>query len=186
MMKSEYVILVDQKDKEIGTMEKLAAHEKGLLHRAFSVFLFNQNGETLLQKRSLSKYHSPGLWTNSCCSHPRTGESIEQACRRRVREELGITIDAFDRQKSFIYKKNVGKGLIEHELDHIVFGEYQKNNITPNPMEVYSYKWIKITKLKEDIQNKPEQYTEWLKVILDRFMYLLLKYNKAKIYDSEN
>ena len=174
----EYVVLVDELNREIGTMEKLEAHKKGVLHRAFSVFLFDENKNILLQKRSLDKYHSPGLWTNSYCSHPKVGESIEMGCHRRVKEELNIEIDRFYLQKSFIYKEKVGKGLIEHELDHIVFGYYSsKHDIQPNPKEVQSYRWVSIDDLIEQIHKKPEEYTEWLKIILKQFQHLFYNIN---------
>lgn len=167
----EEVILVNENDEEIGLMEKMEAHEKGLLHRAFSVFLFNTNGELLLQKRALTKYHSAGLWTNTCCSHPRKGESILNAASRRLKEEMGVSC-ALEIADKFIYRAEFSNGLTEHELDYIVTGQY---NQTPeiNPDEVCDYKWIAISELLSDLKNNPKHYTEWFKIILDRHLSLL-------------
>lgn len=164
----EFVILVDEKDQEIGLMEKMEVHRKGRLHRAFSVFLFNEKKQMLLQKRALSKYHSPGLWTNSCCSHPKVNESITMACKRRLREELNVEVSDLTFKKSFIYKKSVPPDLTEHELDHIVFGHYN-GVISPNPTEVALSQWVSVDDLKVSLKNNPEKYTEWLPIILDKF-----------------
>lgn len=160
----EYVILVDEHDNELGTYEKLDAHKLGLLHRAFSVLLFNDKGELLLQKRSSGKYHSAGLWTNTCCSHPRPGESIKEAARRRLREEMGIHASPSP-VYSFIYKTELENGLIEHELDHVLIGMY---NGTPdiNRHEVDAWKFESLDTLKSDIQSNPEHYTFWFKEII--------------------
>ncbi|MFN6038816.1 MAG: isopentenyl-diphosphate Delta-isomerase [Bacteroidota bacterium] len=162
----DHVILVDINDNEIGTMEKMEAHRKGLLHRAFSVFIFNSNGELLLQKRNMSKYHSGGLWTNTCCSHPYPGEDPLTAAKRRLMEEMGMQCNlkpAF----SFIYKVNLDKGMIEHELDHVFIGT-SDNPPTPNTHEVEEFRYIKIDELKKLISDKPEDFTEWFKIVFSQ------------------
>ena len=161
----EYVILVDEKDQEIGRMEKMEAHKKGLLHRAFSIFLFNDKNELLLQQRALSKYHSGGLWTNTCCSHPRTGETILQASERRLMEEMGITAQ-MKPEFSFIYRAELDNNLTEHELDHVVIGSFSG---TPkiNPEEVEAWKYLAMRDIQQEIEEFPEKYTAWFKVIFD-------------------
>ncbi|MBL6963650.1 MAG: isopentenyl-diphosphate Delta-isomerase [Bacteroidetes bacterium] len=166
-MQEEKVVLVNEQDEELGFMNKMEAHEKGVLHRAFSVFIFNDKGETLLQKRALSKYHSPGLWTNACCSHPQKGETYEEAALRRMPEEIGITTaitDAF----WFIYKADVGQGLTEHELDHVFTGHYNENPKL-NPGEASDWKWMQTEAVKKDIHLHPEIYTEWFKIIFNKY-----------------
>ena len=161
----EHVVLVDSNDNEIGTMEKMEAHRKGVLHRAFSVLLFDQSGRTLIHKRAQSKYHSSGLWTNTCCSHPLPGESLEVATRRRLKEEMGIDLQpAFSH--SFIYKAELDKDLIEHEFDHVFVGTF---NGTPqiNKKEVEDWKYVDMNWLKQDMERHPEAYTEWFKLILN-------------------
>ena len=167
----EYVILVDKNDQPIGEMEKMEAHEKGLLHRAFSVFLFNKKGEMLLQQRAFSKYHSGGLWTNACCSHPRKGELTLEAAHRRLEEEMGFDCEikkAFD----FIYKSKLDNNLTEHELDHVFLGEYE-GVIIPNPDEVESYKYISIPELAKDVKENAANYTEWFKICLEEVLTYL-------------
>jgi isopentenyl-diphosphate delta-isomerase len=159
---AEHVVLVNPKDEEIGTSEKMKAHELGLLHRAFSVFLFNSRGEMLLHRRALGKYHSGGLWTNTCCSHPRPGESTEAAAGRRLREEMGLSAPlsfAF----SFIYRAELDQGLIEHELDHVYIGESDAIPL-PHPEEVESYAYVAVDELERDLISQPEKYTEWFKI----------------------
>ena len=163
----EEVVLVDREDKEIGLMEKMEAHEKGLLHRAFSVFLFNSKGETLLQRRAASKYHSPGLWTNTCCSHPRKGEGLSAASLRKLDQELGIAADVQE-IGSFIYKAEFDNGLTEHELDHVLVGWFDGES-TPNPEEVDMVKWMSIEEVIDDTKANPDNYTAWFKIILDEF-----------------
>ena len=167
-MTEEFVILVDEQDQSLGLMEKMEAHEKGVLHRAFSVFVFNDKGELLLQQRALDKYHSGGLWTNTCCSHPRDGESAEDAAHRRLQEEMGFDCK-LEKKFHFIYKRELDKGLTEHELDHVFFGIY---NATPNinPEEVASYKWVNMAELKTDLQTNPHLYTEWFKICFDEVL----------------
>lgn len=164
----EYVILVDEKDNQLGLMEKMEAHEKGLLHRAFSVFLFNSKGEMLLQQRAISKYHSGGLWTNACCSHPRNGEKTIDAAHRRLEEEMGFDC-AIEKAFHFIYKSALDNDLTEHELDHVFIGQYE-GEIKPNPEEVESYKYIAVPELVEDVKNNPQNYTEWFKICLEEVL----------------
>ena len=164
----ENVILVDEQDQQIGIMEKMAAHIVPRLHRAFSIFIFNSKGELLLQQRALSKYHSPGLWTNTCCSHPRQGESLEDATNRRLMEEMGMTCEMHE-VFTFIYKAPVGLGLIEHEFDHVWFGQ---TDITPviNTDEVESWKYMSLGDIADDMKAHPECYTEWFKISFDEIM----------------
>lgn len=164
----ERVILVDRLDREIGTEEKLKAHREGKLHRAFSVFIFNGKRELLLQKRSGTKYHSAGLWTNTCCSHPRPGESHHCAARRRLNEEMGFDCELTE-LFSFIYQADLDNNLVEHELDHVFVGRYD-GQLMPNPNEVDDWKWMDIEKLKQDVEENPEHYTYWFKLVLDRVL----------------
>jgi isopentenyl-diphosphate Delta-isomerase len=161
----EHVILVTADDKPIGTMEKMEAHKKGILHRAFSVLLFNSKGELLLQKRATGKYHSAGLWTNTCCSHPMPGEEIENAARRRLIEEMGVDAEPTFAYK-FIYRVQLENNLLEHELDHVLLGTFD-GEPQINPHEVAAWKYIDIPSLKADVQLHPERYTYWFKLILD-------------------
>lgn len=162
----EHVILVDESDNELGTMEKLEAHRKGVLHRAFSVCLFNEEGEMLIQKRSSSKYHSPGLWTNACCSHPRKGEDLLEAANRRLMEEMGIQC-TIDKAFSFLYKTRLDKGMIEHELDHVLIGKFAgKPRI--NLEEVEDWKYMKPEHILKEMRANPEQWTEWFKIIMPK------------------
>jgi isopentenyl-diphosphate delta-isomerase len=172
-MKKEYVILVDTADRELGTMEKMEAHEKAALHRAFSVFIFNDSGELMLQQRAAHKYHSPLLWTNTCCSHQRQGESNIEAGKRRLREEMGFEVD-LDEKFHFVYKAEFDNGLTEHELDHVMVG-YYNGEPTINPEEVASWKWINMEVLQQDMQDHPQDYTAWFKIIFDRFVEFLTK-----------
>jgi isopentenyl-diphosphate delta-isomerase len=169
----DYVVLVDSQDNELGKMEKLEAHEKGLLHRAFSIFLFNSKGEMLIQQRALSKYHSPGLWTNACCSHPAPNESIIQAGNRRLKEELGLStelVDAFN----FEYRETFENNLTEHELDHVLVG-YSEENPILNKEEAKDYRWINWANLLEEINLNPEDFTIWFKIILTKHIEKLQK-----------
>ena len=166
-MKSEKVILVDQSDNKIGLMDKMEAHEKGVLHRAFSVFIFNKSNELMLQKRAHSKYHSPGLWTNTCCSHQRDDESNIEAGKRRLLEEMGFTTDLAE-TTSFIYRAVFDNDLIEHELDHILIGSYE-NSPNINKTEVDSWKWMQLEDIKEDIEISPNNYTVWFKIIFQKY-----------------
>ena len=165
MDKMEQVVLVDEQDHPIGLMEKQAAHIGPHLHRAFSVFIFNSEGELLMQQRALSKYHSPGLWTNTCCSHPHDGETLAEATSRRLMEEMGMRCEMHE-VYTFIYKAPVGQGLTEHEFDHVWIG---RSDDTPkiNREEVESWKYMSLSDLKKDIQLHPELYTEWFKITFE-------------------
>jgi isopentenyl-diphosphate delta-isomerase len=166
-MKEEKVILVDEQDRVLGTMPKLEAHEKAVLHRAFSVFILNDKGELLLQQRAHDKYHSPGLWTNSCCSHQREGESSLDAGKRRLKEEMGMTAELTE-LFTFIYKAPFDNGLTEHELDHVLLGY---SNATPNinPEEVADYTWETLAAVQKGLEAYPDRYTAWFKIIFNRF-----------------
>ena len=166
-MIEEQVILVNKKDEQIGTMPKLEAHEKGVLHRAFSVFVLNDSGEMMMQQRAACKYHSPLLWTNTCCSHQRVGESNIEAGKRRLFEEMGFVTELKD-VVSFIYKATFDNGLTEHEFDHVLVGTYNENpNI--NIDEVNNFKWMTLEQVKVDMELNPDIYTEWFKIIFDKF-----------------
>ena len=168
MLEKENVVLITEQDTPIGVMEKQEAHVAGLLHRAFSVFVFNDKGELLIQQRAFEKYHTPGKWTNTCCSHPRNGESYEEGARRRLQEEMGF-ICPLEYQFNFIYKADVGEGLTEHELDYVFKGIYNKDPII-NPDEVASFKWIDFEELQQDVKNHPDDYTPWFKIILKEYL----------------
>jgi len=166
-MAEELVILVNEKDEKVGLMPKMEAHEKALLHRAFSVFVFNDKNELMLQQRAAEKYHSPLLWANTCCSHQRDGESNIAAGKRRLQEEMGFVCD-IEEKTSFIYKAPFDNGLTEHELDHIMVG-YYNNEPNINPEEVEAYKWMTLDAVKADIEKQPEIYTEWFKIIFEKY-----------------
>nr|BFF40624.1 isopentenyl-diphosphate Delta-isomerase [Tenacibaculum mesophilum] len=170
----EQVILVDQQDNPIGLMEKIEAHEKALLHRAFSVFVFNDKNELMLQQRAAEKYHSPLLWTNTCCSHQRDGESNIEAGKRRLQEEMGFSCE-LEEVFSFIYKAPFDNGLTEHEYDHVMIGTFNDEPIV-NPEEVASYKWMPLEEVKNDIDNHPEKYTAWFKIIFKESYDKISKY----------
>ena len=161
----EHVILVDEFDNAIGTMEKLEAHQKGILHRAFSVLLFNSKGEILLQKRAIGKYHSGGLWTNTCCSHPLPGESMEEATRRKLIQEMGIDLTPEFAYK-FIYKTNLDDNLIEYEYDHVFIGTHDGDPLI-NDEEVEDWKFTDLSSLRADIKESPEAYTYWFRLIIN-------------------
>jgi isopentenyl-diphosphate delta-isomerase len=166
-MIEDKVILGDNNDNKIGLMPKLEAHEKGVLHRAFSVFIFNNHGELMLQRRALTKYHSPGLWTNTCCSHQRDGESNISSGKRRLNEEMGFDTELFEKT-SFIYKAKFDNGLIEHEFDHVLVGSYNHSPII-NSIEVDSWKWMSLENIKKDINDHPDNYTAWFKIIFEKY-----------------
>ena len=163
----EEVVLVDINGNEVGTMEKMKVHQLGYLHRAFSIFLFNEAGDLLLQKRASGKYHSGGLWTNTCCSHQRMGETNLEAGARRLQEEMGFETP-LEELFSFIYKAPFDNGLTEHELDHVLLGHH---NAVPeiNTEEVASWKWMDLDQVAKEIITMPDQYTVWFKIIFDRF-----------------
>lgn len=162
----EQVILVDDSDLEIGVMEKMEAHRKGLLHRAFSVFVFNNKNELLLQKRALTKYHSAGLWTNTCCSHPRPNETTMDAANRRLMEEMGMKV-SLTHKTSFIYKTQFDNNLTEHEFDHVYTGI---SDMDPdiNSEEVDSFRWASLATIKEEISASPEHYTVWFRIAMEK------------------
>lgn len=170
-MTEERLILVNEKDEPIGLMPKMEVHERGLLHRAFSVFIMNSKGETMLQRRALQKYHSPGLWTNTCCSHQKQGETNIEAGKRRMMEEMGFVADLKE-LFSFIYKAPFDNGLTEHEFDHVLIGYYDG---VPdiNESEVAEWKWMSLNDIRLDISNNPNNYTEWFKIIFDKFYHYL-------------
>ena len=167
------VILVDENDEQIGTMEKMEVHQKALLHRAFSVFVFNDKGEILLHKRANKKYHSGGLWTNACCSHPKPGEETLKAAENRLHEEMGFSAilkKAFD----FIYKAPFDNGLTEYEFDHVFIGTYD-GDIVPNTDEVSDYCYKSVEEIKNSIQSHPQKYTEWFKIAFPKMEEYLVK-----------
>ena len=166
-MIEEQVILVDENDKQIGLMPKMEAHEKALLHRAFSVFIFNDKKELMLQQRAAHKYHSPLLWTNTCCSHQRDNEANIDAGKRRLQEEMGFETDLKE-VTSFIYKAKFDNGLTEHEFDHILIG-YFNDEPKLNLDEVVNWKWLSLEAVKSDILVHPEAYTAWFKIIFEKF-----------------
>ena len=172
-MSKENVILVDEKDNQVGLMPKLEAHEKGLLHRAFSIFIFNSDYKLLLQKRASSKYHSGWLWTNTCCSHPRDGEDTMDAASRRLYEEMGIKT-SLRKVHEFIYRAELDNNLIENEFDHVFYGIYNDDPVL-NTDEADDFKWIDMETLKNDIDNNPDQYTVWFKIAFDYFYNYLKK-----------
>jgi isopentenyl-diphosphate delta-isomerase len=162
----DFVILVDSKDREIGIEEKLKAHQMGKLHRAFSIFIFNKHGQMLLQRRALKKYHSGGLWSNACCSHPKKGEELEEAAHRRLKEEMGFDCP-LKRVFSFIYKAKLDKQLTEHEFDHVFVGRWN-GRPKPNAKEVCQWKWADINQIRADMRANPENYTAWFKIVFDK------------------
>ena len=170
-MLEENVILVNEKDEQIGLMPKLEAHQKAVLHRAFSVFVLNSKNEIMLQQRAHQKYHSPLLWTNTCCSHQREGESNIQAGSRRLFEEMGFKTELKE-LFHFIYKAPFDNGLTEHELDHVMIGYYNEAPLI-NPEEVENWKWMKIEDVKTDMELQPVLYTVWFKIIFDEFYHFL-------------
>ena len=167
------LILVDENDKQMGTMGKMEVHRKGLLHRAFSVFIINEKNELLLQQRALSKYHSPSLWTNTCCSHQHEGETSTQAAKRRLNQEMGIKT-SLEFLFSFIYKAEFENGLIEHEYDHVFIGRSNQNPKV-DKSEVESWKWVSLDLILKDIEINQDKYTVWFKIIFKRFYNYIKK-----------
>ena len=168
---TENVVLVDPEDRELGTMEKMEAHRQGRLHRAFSVFVFNCKGELLLHRRALDKYHSGGLWTNTCCSHPRPQETVVEAAQRRLMEEMGMRCQ-LEPKFSFVYRADLDHGMIEHELDHVLVG-YSDVPPHPNPEEVCETRYMRIPELQKDIEQHPDRYTAWFKICLPEVVAML-------------
>ena len=161
----DMVVLVDENDNETGAMEKLKAHIEGKLHRAFSVFISNSSKQLLIQKRAIDKYHSGGLWTNTCCSHPRPGEYLKDAVERRIQEEMGfrcLTKEIF----STIYTSELDNNIIENEYDHIFIGQYN-GYLNPDPREVEDWKWMSIEDLQTSLKQNPQKYTYWFKLLLE-------------------
>jgi isopentenyl-diphosphate Delta-isomerase len=175
---NELLILVDENDREIGVMEKMPVHRQGLLHRAFSVFIFNSGGQLLLQQRADEKYHSAGLWSNTCCSHPLKGENLSDTIQRRLEEEMGMRCN-LEFMFSFIYKTNLQNDLIEHELDHVYFGVTDDQPVL-NPYEVKDWKYIDLADLETDIKAHPDNYTAWLEVCLPKVSEYYSSYFKFK------
>jgi len=168
----EEVILVNEQDEQTGTIEKMEAHRKALLHRAFSVFIFNVKGEMLLQQRALGKYHSPGLWTNTCCSHPRPGEQVEVAASRRLKEEMGIDT-LLEKIFDFIYRTEFENGLTEYEFDHVYTGIYS-GELTPNKQEVKDYCFRSMDDIEQDLLRRPEKYSAWFRIAFPRLRTKML------------
>ena len=164
----EQVVLISENDEVLGLMNKLQAHENGILHRAFSVFLFNDKGEVLLQKRAAEKYHSPNQWTNAVCSNPREGETYLEGAQRRLKEELGIEAMELTPKFHFIYKADVGGNLWEHELDHVFTGTYN-GDFSLNEEEVSEIRYITMQALDQEMESNPENFTEWFKIILGEY-----------------
>jgi isopentenyl-diphosphate Delta-isomerase len=156
------VILVDVNDRQTGTMEKMEAHEKGLLHRAFSIFIFNAKGEMLLQQRAMNKYHCGGLWTNACCSHPYPEEETIKAAERRLKEELGFHT-AIEKVFDFVYKADFDNGLTEHEFDHVFVGEYD-DKIDANKEEVLDFCYKNMQEIQQNLETHPQKYTAWFRI----------------------
>jgi isopentenyl-diphosphate delta-isomerase len=173
----EEVVLVNENDEVIGTCEKLKAHQDGLLHRAFSVLLFNHQGEMLIHQRAFEKYHCGGLWTNACCSHQRPNESTLDAVKRRMPEELGVTAPV-EHIGSFRYKVAFDNGLTEHEYDHVLFGRFNAD-IHPNPNEVAAWRYIAIRDLEKEVEESPENFTFWFKQILKTYQTHILNYSQS-------
>ena len=167
-MKEEFVILVDEEDRELGTMEKLEAHRRAVLHRAFSVFIFNEQGEMLLQQRADGKYHSPGLWTNPCCSHPAPGEAIEAAAHRRLNEELGFDAP-LEKIFDFVYRSEFDNGLTEYEYDHVFVGEYG-GPVLYNTEEVQATEYLPVEKLQDLQHSEPSRFTTWFRTALPKVL----------------
>jgi isopentenyl-diphosphate delta-isomerase len=164
----DHVVLVDELDAPIGSMEKLEAHMKGVLHRAFSIFIFNDRDELLIHRRALEKYHSGGLWTNTCCSHPRPGELDIEAATRRLKEEMGFSCE-LQKVTSFIYRAHFDNGLIEHEFDHIWTGNYNDDPI-PDPSEVEEWKYISLDVLNVELDKHPENFSVWFQLAMPKIM----------------
>jgi isopentenyl-diphosphate Delta-isomerase len=175
---SAQVILVNENDEPIGIMDKLEAHRQAMLHRAFSVFIFNERGEMLLQQRAHHKYHSGGLWTNACCSHPSPGEATEDAANRRLREEMGFST-SLTKIFDFTYRAEFDNGLVEHEYDHVFLGLYS-GPVRPDPDEVQDYCYKSLDELRQDMENEPDAYTAWFQIALPLLDKWLLK-NKMEL-----
>lgn len=163
----EQVILVNESDEPIGTMGKVEAHEKPVLHRAFSIFIFNSEGHMMLQKRAADKYHSAGLWTNTCCSHPRPGEDTIMAAARRLQEEMGFSV-SLEKIFDFVYKASFENGLHEYEFDHVFAGRYHQEEVTPDPDEVSDYCFMSMEEIASSLNLNPEKYTAWFTIVFPK------------------
>jgi len=172
-MEKDHVILVDENDSQRGIMEKIEAHKKGELHRAFSIIVFNSKGEMLLQRRAIEKYHSGGLWTNTCCSHPKLGENLQESALNRLNEEMGFSCK-LEKKFHFIYKAELDHELSEHELDHVFIGYYNENPKI-NSHEVFEWKYMSINDIQENMKLHPENYTAWFKIIFSRISEYIKK-----------
>ena len=170
--------MVDEHDNALGVMDKMEAHQKGLIHRAFSIFVFNSRGEMLLQQRALSKYHSAGLWSNSCCSHPLPGEEVKEAATRRLNEELGFET-SLEKIFDFIYQVSFENGLVENEFDHVFVGHYD-GAININSEEVNDYALKPMEQIREELKKKPENYTEWFKISFPKIETWLKQHSAYK------
>jgi len=168
---TEQVVRVDEYDREIGTEEKERAHREGMLHRAFSVFVFDSRGRLLLQRRALTKYHSAGLWTNTCCSHPRPGEDVQDAARRRLREEMGMACDDLRVAFPLLYRAELDRGMIEHEYDHVLLGTCERDPV-PSPDEVVEWAWVDAEAVRRDVEEHPDRYTYWFRIALPEVLDL--------------
>lgn len=175
-MEEDYVILVDENDSQRGIMGKMEAHKKGELHRAFSVVVFNSKGEMLLQRRAIEKYHSGGLWTNTCCSHPKLGEDLQESARKRLNEEMGFSCE-LENAFSFIYKTALADELSEHELDHVLIGYYNESPKI-NTLEVSEWKYMSVDDIQEDLKLYPGKYTVWFKIIFSKISEYIKIYEK--------
>ena len=170
--------MVDEHDNARGVMDKMEAHRKGLIHRAFSIFIFNSRGEMLLQQRALTKYHSAGLWSNSCCSHPYPGEEVKEAATRRLNEELGFET-SLEKIFDFIYHVSFENGLVENEFDHVFVGHYD-GTIKINSEEVNDYAFKPMEQIRQELKNKPENYTEWFKISFPKIETWLKQHSAYK------
>jgi isopentenyl-diphosphate Delta-isomerase len=165
---NQELILVDEQDCETGTMEKMEAHRRGLLHRAFSIFIFDAKGRMLLQQRATGKYHSGGLWTNACCSHPAPGETTESAALRRLREEMGFETP-LEKSFDFVYRAEFDNGLTEHEFDHVYTGTYN-GPVEPDPSEVSDYCYLSVGEIEELLKTDPDRFTAWFRIAFPQFL----------------
>ncbi len=168
ILRKDEVVYVDEQDNELGTGEKLEAHQKGVLHRAISVFIFNRKGELMLQKRAKTKYHSGGLWSNTCCSHPRPGEDIAVAARRRLQEEMGFTT-AVRHVHHLLYRTTFQNGLIENEYDHMFVGESEATPVLDSE-EAEEWKWMSPEAIRKDVKECPEKYTFWFRLAFEQVL----------------
>jgi len=178
-MSAEQVILVDENDNPVGVAEKMEAHQNGLLHRAFSIFIFNSKGEMLLQQRALHKYHSGGLWTNACCSHPNPGEETAAAAQRRLKEEMGFAVPV-EKVFDFMYRAEFDNGLTEHEYDHVFTGQYD-DHIEYNKNEVMDFCYKDVMKIKDSMKTCPEKYTAWFHLAFPKIEYWWNQHYKISV-----